>query len=304
MNNENDIIIRICKVCGKKFTPKLYHYGKHTIVSDNITCCKKCGYEYAKQKREETNLKKYGCKNPTAYGTKRFSDIMIEKYGVSNAFQSEEIKEKIKQTNLKKYGVEYSLQNKEIKEKSKQTNLKRYGVEYVTQCESIKLKAKQGYLKKYGADHIMHSKSWMSEHCDELQEKRMNTLRKNGTFNTSKPEKQIKMLLEKKFLDVKYQYKSEVYPFHCDFYIPSLDLYIEYQGHWSHGNHVFDSKNKKDIDKLKKWKEKSKMHESYLTAIDVWTNRDPNKRRCAIENDLKYLEFYTINEFMKWYEEL
>ena len=38
----------------------------------------------------------------------------IEKYGVENALQIKEIKEKIKNTCLKKYGVEHPFQNEEI----------------------------------------------------------------------------------------------------------------------------------------------------------------------------------------------
>jgi hypothetical protein len=43
----------------------------------------------------------------------------LEKYGVENPFQSEEIKGKIKNANLEKYGVENPQQNKNIKEKTK-----------------------------------------------------------------------------------------------------------------------------------------------------------------------------------------
>lgn len=42
------------------------------------------------------------------------------------------------------------------------------------------------------------------------------------------------------------QYKSSVYPWHCDFYIKELDLYIEYQGYYTHGNHPFDIYNNED----------------------------------------------------------
>lgn len=50
-------------------------------------------------------------------------------------------------------------------------------------------------------------------------------------------------MLKEKFNNVKRNYKSELYPFHCDFYIPEKDLYIEYQGHPGHGNEPFDEQN-------------------------------------------------------------
>lgn len=42
---------------------------------------------------------------------------MLERYGVENGFQSEEIKEKIRKTSLEKYGCEHYRQNQEMKEK-------------------------------------------------------------------------------------------------------------------------------------------------------------------------------------------
>ena len=60
------------------------------------------------------------------------------------------------------------------------------------------------------------------------------TQKKNGTINTSKTEKELEAELRKIFPDLKTQYKSEVYPFACDYYIPSLDLYIEYNGFITH----------------------------------------------------------------------
>ena len=40
--------------------------------------------------------------------------------------------------------------------------------------------------------------------------------------------------------DIIRQYKSDLYPFACDFYIPSLDLYIECNYHWTHGNKLYE----------------------------------------------------------------
>ena len=40
---------------------------------------------------------------------------------------------------------------------------------------------------------------------------------------------------------------------------------------------------------------------SYKNAINVWTIRDPLKRKTAKDNGLNWLEFFTMDEFMKWY---
>ena len=129
------------------------------------------------------------------------------------------------------------------------------------------------------------------------------TKHKNGTFNTSKPEQEVKRLLEKKFPNVQYQYKSEKYPFNCDFYIPELDLYIEFQGTWTHGKHPF-SESVEDLETLDKWKTESITSEFYKNAIEVWTIKDVEKRKIALQNNINWLEFFTIDEFLEWYNSI
>ena len=97
------------------------------------------------------------------------------------------------------------------------------------------------------------------------------------------------------------QYKSEKYPFNCDFYIPSLDLYIEFQGHWTHGNRPYKN-TEGDNTIVNRWKEKAKKSKFYKNAIETWTIRDPKKRNMAIENNLNWIEFFTFEEFMNWYK--
>ena len=73
--------------------------------------------------------------------------------------------------------------------------------------------------------------------------------KRNGSWNVSKPEDRVYGFLTSKFgkEDVDRQYRSSSYPFSCDFYIKSLDLYIECNFSWTHGGHWFDSNSKDDI---------------------------------------------------------
>lgn len=135
---------------------------------------------------------------------------------------------------------------------------------------------------------------------EESKRKSLETKRKNGTFVSSKAENEIKELLIKKFPNLKWQYKSEPYPFACDFYIPDLDLYIEYQGNWTHGGKPF-TKTKEDLEKLNSWLEKAKNSHYYDSAINVWTKRDPMKRKIAKQNNLNWKEFFSKNEFLLWF---
>ena len=57
--------------------------------------------------------------------TNKFKVTCLEKYGVENSFQSQEVIDKIKKTCLKNYGVEHPQQNPEIAERTSKTSYSR-----------------------------------------------------------------------------------------------------------------------------------------------------------------------------------
>ena len=61
---------------------------------------------------------------------KKRKQTCLEKYGVENVHQSQEIKEKCKQTCLEKYGVDNPAKNEAIKQKTKETNEKLWPDKY------------------------------------------------------------------------------------------------------------------------------------------------------------------------------
>ena len=271
--------------------------------------------EKIKQKRKETCIKKYGVDSvPKSELVKqKIKETNLKKYGVENVFQSEIHKQKIRKTKLERYGDEYFLN----KEKTKQTIKEKYNIDNWMSSEVFKTKSKQTKLKKYGDENYLNIKkqketclkkwgvdNWRKSldsinktHSKEANKKRNETKRKNGTFNTSIPEKKSYECLKEIFPDVLYQYKSDVYPFACDFYIPSLDLYIECNYHWTHGKKPFeDNENDKLI--IENWKAKNTQY--YMNAINTWTKLDVKKRTIAKENKLNYLEFWDIKELKEW----
>ena len=114
----------------------------------------------------------------------------------------------------------------------------------------------------------------------------------------SKEEDEIYKLLKQKYPDTIHHYKSKLYPFPCDFYVPKLDLYIEYQGFYMHGKEPYIG-TEKQKEKVKLWKNKKSIQ--YKRAIDTWTRRDPLKRETAKKNNLNWLEFFSMKEFTEWY---
>lgn len=194
--------------------------------------------------------------------------------------------------NLKHYGVKHNFQTKRFKEKRKQSLIEHFGSmndfqKYTENKGKETLKEHYGSLEN--AYKISHIKS-------------DNTKRIKGTFNTSNPEEKGYKLLYNKFgfCNVKRQYKTKEYPFACDFYVKSLNLYIEFNFHWTHGGHKFDCNSKNDMDKLNIWKEKNTKY--YNIAINTWTKRDINKIKCVNGNNLNYLAFYNWKEFLEWYD--
>ena len=105
-------------------------------------------------KTTKNNTLKYACKD---CGSLKQKDLCLEKYGVSNPFEIESVKNKIKGTNLERYGVDNYTKTDEYKEKTKKTNLEKWGVEYFQSTNEWKQKIKEIILLKYKVDHISKS---------------------------------------------------------------------------------------------------------------------------------------------------
>lgn len=102
--------------------------------------------------------------------------------------------------------------------------------------------------------------------------------------------------------DIERQYTDEEkYPYSADFYIPSENMIIEYSKHWTHGRKKYnpdDPQHQKEVEELKK------AHNAFSDrAIDTWTRVDPEKEQTAKDAGYKYLVFYNMREFDKWFED-
>lgn len=280
----------------------LNHYGVDNSFKDpNV-----------REKGKQTMIKKYGVDNSfkSEECKEKAKKTCIERYGTDKPMSSDIVKKRQQETFLRKYGVKCSLQNEEVKAKKIKTIKEKYGVENVSQNEEIKDKIRIGlentYMKmyncksnlclpetwekikktnklRYGVEHVSQNK--------EVFEKMIESKRKNNTFNTSKPEQELYNILILNYADIIKQYKSKCYPYYCDFYIPSLNLYIELNNHWTHGKHPYDENNEDDIKLVEYWK--SKNTKFYNIAINTWIVRDIAKREIAKKNKLNYLEIYS-----------
>lgn len=215
------------------------------------------------------------------------------------------VREKYKSTSINKYGRDNPAKAKIIQDKMRSTTLERYGVDNVFKSDAVKNKIKKSLYEKYGVENprnAPHVKAMWEENEHIIAERRNKTRTKNKTFNTSTPEETSYTFLKSLFSIVVRQYKSDQYPFFCDFYIKDIDTYVELNCHWTHGTHPFDDKDENDVKILNKWK--SKNTKFYNLAIDVWTNRDIQKRNAAKENNLRFLEFWTFDELKLYFTQI
>lgn len=283
--------------------------------------------EEGRRKTDQTLLKRYGTtefQKLAEVGNRR-KQTCLERYGKENPMQVEEFQNKSRQTSKEKYGADCFVKSGLFKEKSKRTVREKYGVDNISQASEIKDKKlstfNQNYVTEESRKALREKKENTmiqrfgaktfaeSEYCDwkALQEKRYKTMKKNNSFNHSSPENYLYSCLSEYFT-VQREYKTEKYPYKCDFYIVELDLFIEYQGYVSHGGHAFNPNSAEDLQKLELWKYRStelnfkgEPKKQYLNYINVWTVKDVEKRNCAKVNKLNWIEFFSLNDFNSWF---
>lgn len=229
----------------------------------------------------------------------------IKKY---NLIKSKEKQlESFKQTNLDKLGVEYPLQSKEIQYKCQSTIKHKYGDKYFKTIDfknkrgNIQDRINQTNLERLENSFKLENKikpkiiNWLNSLHIQIEEPK--NIKYNNYYN-------IYPLLTK-LGRVKKNYKCDRLPYRVDYYIPSLDLFIDFHNFIGHGPHPF-SFSKEDISLLMYWVEQADKkpldkRNKYLSYILTWIENDPIKRGIVKKNELNYLEFFTLDQFNEWY---
>lgn len=169
------------------------------------------------------------------------------------------------------------------------------------------LKGKNTWSKgrKRTSIEIEHQKeSWNkrteSQH-KEAKFKEYLTRKSNGTlgYHKTKDEQILEEILIEHFGEgnIKYNYfDKERYPFKCDFYVVSEDLFIELHAGWEHQFHPFNSDNEDDLTLLEEFKLKSVGNDYYKNVIYQWTDLDVRKLTTFKNNNLNYIIGYSVEE--------
>lgn len=221
---------------------------------------------------------------------------------------------------------ECKKKNTDLVERHRQGCLRKYGVENISQVPGNRDKFAKTMMERYGHPNNFGrpevAKSIFEKYGVDspgkipgIYEKMVATMKMRGNYGKfiSKAELKIYNKLKEFYPNIIHQYKDKIrYPFMCDYYIPELDLFLEYQGYWAHGGHPFDPNSKEDLELVETWKnkglalkEKHSPNEGYYDGgIKVWTIKDPLKRETAKNNNLNYLEIWPDWSFEKTLEEI
>lgn len=251
-------------------------------------------------KAVETWRRKYGVDNPRKAPEiiARSKATCLERYGAEWEIASEAIRAKIRATMLERYGVENSMLVPEVRARVVATSLERYGCKNPMQSASVQAKYRETMLRRYGAEYPYQ--------VPEIMRKLEHTKKMRGTFGSSVPEEEVYARIVEWFgIDnVIRQYKDPDYPFACDFYVVSRDLFIELNANWTHGGHWFDKSDPEDLKQLAFWKKKAESSEFYRNAISVWTDRDVRKREAARAAGLNYVVLWdrNLSDAELWFE--
>lgn len=135
------------------------------------------------------------------------------------------------------------------------------------------------------------------------KKKEYETKKKNGTLSNyeSSAEKKFKKYFINMFGEenVKQQYFTDKYPYKCDFYIVSLDLYVEIHHAPWHNTHAYNKYSIDDNIELERLKNKHSKWYDY--EIYTWTDLDVRKLETAKKNNLNFIAIYknTITEVFR-----
>ena len=242
MSGANAIVQVQCDICGKPMPRRYEHYiyGQ----TDGLDTCHQC----KNVKSKKTCMQRYGVENPMQCDEVKAKarQTNIDKYGVESPMQLKEIQEKMQASVFNKYGVSHPAQSEEIREKMRQTTKDRYGVEYASQSEEIKNRIQQTIRKKYGVEYISQS--------EDIKEKKRNTLIEHygvesafqiNSVPVSSQQMQLYQMIAKKYpgAELNFPYSTCSLDIFVD--INGVKIDIEYDGSYWHQDQQRDLKRDK-----------------------------------------------------------
>lgn len=222
-----------CDFCGNVINVKYQNYNHRGTKTDGYACTK-CKHKKIRkvfnevygvntvfqmdgfyEKVKEACREKYGVDSysSTKECREKVAATCMDRYGSTSYLSSDEGKNKIQNTNMQKYGTPYPFGNAEILQKLIKTQIEKYGGVGMA-SPYVGNKIRQTLLDRYGTE--------TPAYIPGSAEKRTQTLYKNGTAPTSKPQILLNDLLREIYGNSELNYP-------CDGLC--LDSMVEIDGH-------------------------------------------------------------------------
>lgn len=274
-----------CVICSKKLSDVQIYRGTKTCSS---SCSKRLRYQSPEERRKTGLASSRSWKNPD----RRLKNSLA----IKKLWSDKEYHDK-RTANIRKGRNRPEVKSKQA-ESLRQYKLSPIGREKNRQrMRDIWADAdKSKNLRRAIADNNRNP---------EVRQKQYETQKRLGHIRNSKLEDYSYNLLCNYFNSndiLRQYYDKKRYPFKCDFYIKSLDLFIECHYGYRHCGESFDENNFEHQQRLQELKDRAATHKNpnnnnYLQCIYQWTDLDVRKRQCAIDNNLNWLCFYCIDDF-------
>lgn len=179
------VVVR-CDFCN---TVSEKSYGRYNEgqKKNKVDACKKCKTKKMhsnlsnenktkiKEKREQTNLLKYGtaCPANNAKIQKRIQENNIQNYGVRHSIERQEVQEKIKTTVMSKYGVSNVFSPDDIRQKSTNTMIEKYGKPHAVKFGKLEKSMVETLNAELGAEfksnHVLIAPKHLDAYDNESQ---------------------------------------------------------------------------------------------------------------------------------------
>jgi len=178
----------------------------------------------------------------------------VQRYGNICSLRADEIQAKIK-ADLTMCGVNNIAQRPDVALRICQTMLERYGAEKAWASPIVRMKSEQTMLKRYGVSSSRDLLSFQINKRSSLAAARRHaTMKRNDSFRKSKPEDHLYKILCEMFGENNVE-RQTVIPgtrWAIDFYVKSIDTYVQFDGVYWHGtgrslDEVAEFKTKQDV---------------------------------------------------------
>jgi very-short-patch-repair endonuclease len=202
----------------------------------------------------------YICPENTKIRACKMQNHFCSKSCSTKSLQNGLLRSKVECTLIEKYGVKGYVTASDFQNKSKKSCLDKYGVDHGMKTKEVKNRLRKICLEKYGKETFLGSDVWRSkvDHKD-IARKAWLTKIKNGSCSTSRTEENLYLLLCDIFGADDIVRQVYIIRQWVDFYIKSLNLYLQLDGIYWHGLN-------RDISQIKNSniRQDKKIYQNYL----------------------------------------